>query len=106
MNFLLDPASQPHATADQLSEAFGLAKSTMGSKARQVRDLLQISPFSPEFQRAELAARNPLMWFIEVNGLVMDARSLPLHIQVEACERGLIPYVPALSQDGTTPSEP
>jgi Domain of unknown function (DUF6398) len=101
VNFLFDPASQPHATADQLSEAFGLAKGTIGSKAKHVRDLLQIGPFAPEFQRAELAARNPMMWFIEVDGLIMDARSLPLHIQVEAFERGLIPYVPALSHDST-----
>ena len=48
-NFLADPASEPCVTADQLSEAFGVAKSTMGSKAKQVRDLLRITPFSPEF---------------------------------------------------------
>ncbi len=33
-NFLFDPASEPCVTADQLSEAFGVAKSTMGSKAK------------------------------------------------------------------------
>jgi Domain of unknown function (DUF6398) len=38
-NFLFDPAIGPTATADQLSEAFGVPKTTMGSKARQVRDL-------------------------------------------------------------------
>jgi hypothetical protein len=49
----------------------------MGSKARQVGDLLRVSPFSPEFQRADVAAQNPLMWIIEVNGLAVDARWLP-----------------------------
>jgi hypothetical protein len=91
-NFLSDPASEPCVTADQLSEAFGVAKSTMGSKARQVRDLLRISPFSPEFQRADVARRNPLVWIIEVNGVAMDARHVPMDIQMEACRRGLIPY--------------
>ena len=104
-NFLFDPASQPCVTADQLSEAFGVAKSTMGSKARQVRDLLRISPFSLEFQRAGVAAQNPLIWFIEVNGLAVDARHVRLEIQVEAFERGLIPYVPALGRDGTAARE-
>jgi hypothetical protein len=104
-NFLFDPASQPCVTADQLSEAFGVAKSTMGSKARQVRDLLRISPFSPEFQRADIAAQNPLIWIIEVNGLAVDARHVPLGIQVEAFERGFIPYVPALGPDGTAARE-
>ena len=64
VNFLSDPASQPCVTADQLSAAFGVAKSTMSSKARQVRDLLRISHFSPEFQRADVAAqrRYSLSW--------------------------------------------
>lgn len=83
-----DPASEPHVTADELSEAFGVAKSTMGSKARQVRYLLRISPFSPEFSRADVAAQNPLMWIIEVNGLAVDARHVPVDIQVGAFERG------------------
>jgi len=65
-NFLFDPASEPYMTADQLSEAFGVVKSTMGSKARQVRDLLRISPFSPEFQRADVAEQSPLAWIIAV----------------------------------------
>jgi hypothetical protein len=100
-SFLFDPAIGPTVTADQLSEAFGLAKSTMGSKARQVRDLLGISPFSPEFERADVAAANPLKWIIEVDGLAVDVRHVPLDIQVAAFERGFIPYVPALGPDGT-----
>jgi hypothetical protein len=104
-NFVSDPASEPHVTADELSEAFGVAKSTMGSKARQVRYLLRISPFSPEFSRADVAAQNPLMWIIEVNGLAVDARHVPVDIQVEAFERGFIPYVPALGQDATAACE-
>ena len=104
-NFVFDPASEPYVTADELSEAFGVAKSTMGSKARQVRDLLRISPFSPEFQRADVAAQNPLMWIIEVNGLAVDARHVPVDIQFEAFERGFIPYVPALGRDVTAACE-
>jgi len=100
-NFLSDPASEPCLTAEQLSAAFGVAKSTMSSKARQVRDLLRISHFSPEFQRADVTAKNPLAWVIEVNGLAVDARHVPLDIQVEAFQRGLIPYIPALGTDET-----
>jgi len=101
VNFLSDPASQPCVTADQLSAAFGVAKSTMSSKARQVRDLLRISHFSPEFQRADVAAQNPLAWIIDVNGLAVDARRVPPDIQAEAFQRGLIPYIPALGPDET-----
>ena len=101
VNFLSDPASEPCVTADQLSAAFGVAKSTMSSKARQVRDLLRISRFSLEFQRAEVVARNPLAWIIEVNGLAVDARHVPPGIQAEAYRRGLIPYIPAPGPDET-----
>ena len=99
VNFLSDPASEPRVTADQLSAAFGVAKSTMSSKARQVRDLLRITHFSPEFQRADIAAQNPLAWIIDVNGLAVDARHVPPGIQAEALRRGLIPYIPALGPD-------
>jgi len=104
-NFVFDPSTEPCVTADQLSEALGVAKSTMGSKAKQVRDLLRISPFSLEFQRADVIERNPLVWIIEVNGFAMDARHVGLDIQVEAYQRGLIPYIPAFGPDGAAPRE-
>jgi Domain of unknown function (DUF6398) len=87
------PAS-PYLTADELSEGFGIAKATMGTKAKLVRDLLKIDQFSPEFQRADVIAANRAVWFIEVDGLIMDARQLSLEIQEEAFRLGLIPYVP------------
>jgi hypothetical protein len=31
---------------------------------------------------------------ITVNGLIIDARSAPRHIQEEAFRKGLIPYIP------------
>ncbi len=104
-NFLFDPANELYIAADQLSEAFGVAKSTMGSKAKQVRDLLRIDYLSPEFQRADVAAQNPMLWFIEVNGLAVDARNVPLDVQVEAFQRGLIPYIPALGPNSTAASD-
>lgn len=104
-NFLFDPAMGPTVTADQLSEAFGVAKSTMGSKARQVRDLLQIRPLSPEFEGADVAAQYPLTWIIEVDGLAVDIRHVPLDIQVAAFEQGFSPYVPGLGPDDTAPMQ-
>jgi hypothetical protein len=101
VNFLFDPSREPFLTADELSEAFGLAKSTMGSKAKQIRDLLKMDYNSPEFMRADVADDNPAVWFVEVDGLIMDARSLSLNLQTTAFARGYIPYIPALGRDGT-----
>jgi hypothetical protein len=101
VNFLFDSSSEPHRTADELSAAFGVAKSTMSSKAKQVRDLLKMSYFRPEFLRADMIAENPMVWFIEVDGLAVDSRSLPIDYQVVAFQRGYIPYIPALGPEGT-----
>jgi hypothetical protein len=101
VNFLFDQSQEPHCTADELSEAFGVSKSTMSSKAKQVRDMLKMDYFSAEFQRAGMIAQNPAIWFIQVNGLIVDARSASVEIQVEAYRRGFIPYVPAFGPEGT-----
>ena len=73
----------------------------MSSKAKQVRDLLKMDQFTAEFLRADVIAENPMVWFIEVDDLVMDSRSLPLDYQVVAFQRGYIPYIPALGPEGT-----
>ncbi len=101
VNFLFDSSREPHLTADELSAAFEVAKSTMSSKAKQVRDLLKMSYFTAEFLRADVIAENPMVWFIEVDGLAMDSRSLPIDYQMVAFRRGYIPYVPALGPEGT-----
>ena len=44
---------------------------------------------------------NPMIWFIQVNGLAYDVRELPIEIQVEAYLKGVIPYVPDLGRDAT-----
>jgi len=94
-NFLFDPAQRPHLNADELSELLGVKKTTMANKAKLIRDTLKIGFFSLEFQRRDVIDRNPLAWFVEVDGLVLDARMLPSPLQQEAHRRGLIPYLPA-----------
>jgi hypothetical protein len=63
--------------------------------------MLDMTWGTPEFLRAERIEDNPMIWFIGVDGLVLDARELPVEIQVEAYVKGIIPYVPALGRDGT-----
>jgi len=48
-----------------------------------------MSYFVAEFMCADVVAEN-LSWFIEVDGLAMDSRSLPLDYQVVAFQRGYI----------------
>ena len=102
VNFLFDSATNPYATADDLSAAFGVAKSTLSAKAKQVRDLTKMSWGTAEFLREDMIEASPMIWYIQVDGLIVDARGLPLPVQAQAFELGVIPYIPALGRDGTT----
>jgi hypothetical protein len=101
VNFLFDSSTKPYATADDLSAAFGVAKSTLGAKAKQVRDLTKMDYGTPEFLREDMVDANPMVWLIQVDGLLVDARQLPPLIQAQAFDLGVIPYIPALGRDGT-----
>ena len=46
-----------------------------------------------------------MVWFIQVDGLPMDARSLPLDLQTVAFRRGYIP-IPVLGPEGTAAFRP
>lgn len=91
LNFLFDRTQQPHLTTDDLSALTGVPKSTLANKAKLIRDTLRLDHFSFEFQRRELVERNPAAWLILVNGVLVDARTMPLELQAEARRRGLIP---------------
>jgi hypothetical protein len=54
-----------------------------------------------EFLREDIVEVSPMVWFVQVDGLIMDARELPPHLQAEAFDLGVIPYIPALGRDGT-----
>ena len=45
--------------------------------------------------RAAMLEQHPLAWIVEVNGLLVDARTLPLGVQELARQQGLIPDLDA-----------
>lgn len=53
----------------------------------------------PDWSLPSLIDKNPLVWMLEVNGLIMDVRHAPREVQEIAFEKGLIPYIPA-DRDG------
>lgn len=99
VNFLFDKSQTPHMRADELSAWFGVASSTGGNKSKQIRDLLRISHFDNTWMLPSRISKSPLAWMISVNGLIVDARSMPLMIQEEAYRKGLIPYIPGESEE-------
>ena len=94
VNFLFDKSQHPHMSATELCAAFGVAQGTGAAKSRTVRDALGMVQMDPNWYLPSKMDHNIMAWTIMVNGLIVDARSLPLEIQELAYEKGLIPYVP------------
>ena len=82
-------------TAEQLGFHMGVAKSTMSAKSKTIRDTLKVRGHDPDLCRRELLADHPWAWFVEIDGVIVDARRLPAHVRDVAYRKGLIPE-PAL----------
>jgi hypothetical protein len=91
VNFLFDPTQHPHIKFDGLSRLIGVSKSALATRARDIMNLLRIMPLEPEYCRRNLLAQNPLAWMVELDGIVVDARTLPTEVQTQLRQRGLIP---------------
>jgi hypothetical protein len=91
VNFLFDRTQKPHMTADQLSQALGVRKTTMANKAALINRALAIGVYEPDLMRAAMLEQHPMTWTVMVDGFIVDARTLPPKVQDEARRRGLIP---------------
>jgi hypothetical protein len=60
-----------------------------------------MGPLSPEWTLPSRLGDNPMLWMVQVDGLIVDIRLAPIELQRLAFEKGLIPFVPA-----DQPSEP
>ena len=95
VNFLDDPSQSPHCKPKVIYEFFGIAESTGQNKSKEIRDVLKMGPMSPEWTLLSRLADNPMVWILQVNGLMIDIRQAPIELQRLAFEKGLIPFIPA-----------
>jgi hypothetical protein len=96
VNFLFDRMQSPHLTADRLADALGVVKTTMANKAGLINRTLEIGIFEPDLTRVAMLEQHPVAWLVEVDGFIVDARTLPAELQDEARRRGLVPDLDAL----------
>jgi Domain of unknown function (DUF6398) len=99
INFLGDRSFPPYLTTADLCAAFGVAESTLHAKARVIEKTLKTRIFDPQWTLPSLVGSNPLVWMAEVNGLLVDLRTMPREVQEVAFAKGIIPYIPADRQD-------
>lgn len=95
VNYLYDKSNTPNMSMQDLCARFGIAASTGGNKAKQVRDALRIRPWDHRWTLPSVIEKTEMIWMVEVDGLINDVRNLPLTVQEEAFRKGIIPYVPA-----------
>ena len=94
-NFLDDPSQVPHCKPPTIYEFFDIAESTGQNKSKQIRDALGMGVMSPDWTLPSRLADNPLVWMVQINGLMIDIRRSPPELQRLAYEKGLIPFIPA-----------
>ncbi len=95
VNYLDDSSRQPHLKLTAIDKAFGVAESTGQGKSKAIRTMLKIRNFDPSWTLPSQMDDNPMVWMIQVNGFLLNARHLSREIQEEAYRMGLIPYIPA-----------
>ena len=102
VNFLDDPSQSPHCKPRVIYEFFGIAESTGQNKSKEIRDVLKMGPMSPEWTLPSRLADNPMVWILQVDGLMIDVRRAPIELQRLAFEKGLIPFIPAEQSNETS----
>ncbi len=99
VNFLDDPTQKPHCKPSAIYDFFGIAQSTGQSKSKEIRETLKMDAFSPQWTLPSRLTENPLVWMLQVDGLMVDIRRAPVELQRLAYEKGLIPFIPAEQPD-------
>ncbi len=99
VNCLYDPTMSPHITSREIAKEFGVSQGTMTAKSRIVRDDLKLVPLDPDWCISVEPEDNPLVWMLDIGGLMMDIRYAPREVQEQAYQLGLIPFIPADKQE-------
>jgi hypothetical protein len=98
VNFLHDPAQNPHMKLTEIDQALGVSKSSGEAKSLAIRKMFKIHPFDHKWTLPSRMDINPLAWMVEVNGLAMDMRHAPRGMQEAAYRKGLMPYIPQIQK--------
>jgi len=95
VNFLFDSSQTPHLRPEELARVCGVAPSTMSAKSKLIREMFDMYPFDPDWCLPGKIDSTPMIWYLSVDGYIVDVRAAPRALQAEAYRQGLIPYIPA-----------
>lgn len=95
VNFLFDKSQTPYMRADELCKRMGVSQQTAGGRAQKIREMLDISILDFHWTLPSRMDDISMIWILNVNGYMVDIRSMPRSAQEAAYQKGLIPYIPA-----------
>ena len=95
VNILDDPSQSPHMKLIDIDPEFGLANSTGQGKSMAIKRMFGIGRLNPDWTLPSRYADNPLVWKVEINGMLVDIRQKSREQQEAAFQEGLIPNIPA-----------
>lgn len=81
INFLFDKSFEPYMAAQQISDYFGTKNSTVSNKARQIREMCNLTMFDNEFATEHMNKTNPFNDIVVVDGLIVPLSSIPESLQ-------------------------
>jgi SAM-dependent methyltransferase len=94
-NVLDDPKQSPYMKLIAIDPEFGVAESTGQAKSMAIRRMFGIGRLNVHWTLPSRLGVNPLVWRVEVNGVLVDIRQESRGRQKAAFQKGLIPYIPA-----------
>lgn len=71
INFLFDKSFPPHTSPEAICDYFGVSKSTVGQKARVIREMFKLGYYDPEFSTEHMKQRNPFARMELVDGFLV-----------------------------------
>lgn len=71
INFLFDRSQVPHVAQADIASHFGTTTTTLGQKAKLIRDMFKMGYWDPEFSTARNRTNNPLANLLVIDGLVV-----------------------------------
>lgn len=83
INFLFDKSTNPYISVAGINEFFETKMTTVTSKSRVIRDMLNIGYFDRDFSTQDSLGSNPFNNFVMVDGLIVPMETLPIELQEE-----------------------
>ncbi|MCP4535874.1 MAG: hypothetical protein GY832_01905 [Chloroflexi bacterium] len=90
INFLFDRSFEPYVAAADIPKHFGVSQSTVGQKAKIIRDMFDLYSWHPEFSTQEMCDSNPRKDMVMIDGFIVPIKLLSPEMREELRRRGIV----------------